>query len=86
MSKALVAPISSKGQLTLPKTVRHTLDLAEGDYVRFEPTPRGVVLTKVSLGSGPFSDDEWQALDRVARQRGRRYRSAKAFLRDLDRA
>lgn len=85
MAKAPVVHISSKGQVTLPKPIRELLHVGVGDYLRFRPVAGGVLLTKISLESEEFSDAEWNALERLAAQRGRRYKSAKAFLRDLGR-
>lgn len=85
MAKRLVATLSSKGQVTLPKPVRELLKLGLGDFIRFRPMAGGVLLTKISLDREDFSEEEWQALERLAHQRGRRYKTAKAFLRDLER-
>ena len=85
MGKGLVATISSKGQVTLPKSVRELLRLQLGDYLRFKPVAGGVLLTKISLEPEEFSEAEWRALERLTNQRGKRYKSAKAFLRDLER-
>ena len=85
MTKPLVTPISSKGQVTLPKAVREALHVADGDYVRFEQAADGVLLTKVTLEREGFSAQEWAALERAANQRGKQYKNAKTFLRDLER-
>lgn len=84
MAKELVAPISSKGQVTLPKHVRQLLHLGMGDYVRFKPMTGGVLITRISLEVEEFSEAEWKALEQLAHQRGRRYRNAKTFLKDLE--
>lgn len=85
MPKESVVPISSKGQVTLPKPVRELLHVTVGDYVRFKPIAGGVLITKISFDAEEFSDAEWKALERLANRRGRRYNSAKAFLKDLER-
>ena len=85
MAKRLVGTVSSKGQVTLPKTVRELLRIKLGDYIRFKPISGGVLLSKIILESEELSDAEWKALERLASQRGRRYKTAKAFLRDLER-
>lgn len=84
MSK-LVATLSSKGQVTLPKTVRELLHLERGDYLQFKPMAGGVLLAKISLESEDFSEAEWKTLEHLTNQRGKRYKDAKAFLRDLER-
>ena len=85
MAKRLVAALSSKGQVTLPKPVRELLRLESGDYLRFKPVVGGVLVTKIKLDAEEFTEEEWRALGRLADQRGRRYKTAKAFLRDLER-
>ena len=85
MGKPIVATVTSKGQVTLPKHVRELLRIGRGDYVRFRPTTAGILMTKIALEAEAFSQAEWKALGRLARQKGRRYTSAKAFLKDLER-
>lgn len=84
MAKEVLATISSKGQVTLPKSVRELLRVGEGDYVRFKPIASGVLLTKIRIEPEEFSQAEWKALERLASQRGRRYKGAKEFLKDLE--
>jgi len=44
-----VSRISSKGQVTIPKTIRDLLNLNEGDRVAFIEENGKVVITKASL-------------------------------------
>lgn len=44
-----VSRISSKGQVTVPKSIRQLLDLKEGDRVAFVQENGKVVITKASL-------------------------------------
>ena len=85
MAQPIVATVTSKGQVTLPKHVRELLRIHVGDSVRFKPLAGGVLMTKIALEPEEFSEAEWKALGRLASQRGRRYASAKEFLKDLDR-
>jgi antitoxin PrlF len=85
MAKPLIASLTSKGQLTLPKTVRELLRVGMGDYLRFEPRKGGVFISKLRLDAEEFTENEWQALERLANRAGRRYKTAKEFLRDLKR-
>ena len=86
MAKGFVVPVSSKGQVTLPKHVRAMLRVDLGDYVRFKPVAGGVLVTKIQLEeSEEFSEGEWRALERLANRAGRRYKNAKEFLKALDR-
>ena len=85
MPKEPVAPVSSKGQITLPKPIRELLHANVGDYIRFKPVAGGILMSKISMEAEGFSEDEWKALERLSAQKGRRYKTAKAFLKDLDR-
>jgi len=86
MAKGFIVPVSSKGQVTLPKHVREMLRVDLGDYIRFKPVAGGVLLTKIRLTeTEEFSEAEWQALERLANRAGRRYKDAKEFLKALDR-
>lgn len=86
MAKGFIVPVSSKGQVTLPKHVRQMLRVNLGDYIRFKPVAGGVLVTKIHLeGSEEFSEAEWKALERLANRTGRRYKDAKEFLKDIDR-
>jgi len=86
MAKELLATVSSKGQVTLPKPVRELLQLELGDLIRFKPAPGGILLTKIAVVEEEFSASEWRALERLASRRGRRYQTAKEFLKSLDRS
>ncbi|UUZ80482.1 AbrB/MazE/SpoVT family DNA-binding domain-containing protein [Paenibacillus sp. P26] len=44
-----VSRISSKGQVTIPKSIRDALNLSEGDRVAFVQDEGKVVITKASL-------------------------------------
>jgi AbrB family looped-hinge helix DNA binding protein len=85
MAKPLVATVSSKGQVTLPKRVRELLHLRMGDYVKFDPKAGGMWVSRVALEPEGFTEDEWRALGRLADRTGRRYKTAKGFLKDLER-
>ena len=45
----------------------------------------GVLITRIALEPEEFSEAEWKALEYLANQRGRRFKNAKAFLKDLER-
>jgi len=76
------AKVTSKGQITLPKTVRDALGLRAGDRVLFRIHDRRAVLAKVPnflslAGSVPVPPAkrgaDWSAIRRVTR--GRRAKS-----------
>jgi len=62
-----VSRISSKGQVTIPKTIRELLKLNEGDRVAFLEDNGKVVITKASLIALRELQD---ALGKEAREKG----------------
>ena len=49
VSQKYTAKITSKGQVTLPQSIRDTLALRKGDYIILEPKGNGILVTKTSL-------------------------------------
>jgi len=62
-----VSRISSKGQVTIPKSIRELLNLNEGDRVAFIEDNGKVVITKASLIALHELQD---ALSKEAREKG----------------
>jgi antitoxin PrlF len=52
--KKLTSTITSKGQITVPKKVRESLDIREGDMLIFELADDRAVIRKI-----PVVDLEW---------------------------
>lgn len=85
----IVAPVSSKGQVTLPKSVRSLLRLKPGEMVAFRIERSGrVEIVPVEVKekkADPFTAEEWSKIDRLARQRGKTFDSPQAAKRFLKR-
>ncbi|WP_425389514.1 AbrB/MazE/SpoVT family DNA-binding domain-containing protein [Ekhidna sp.] len=67
---AKVGKITSKGQTTIPKSVRDRLKLKSGDRVIYVDSEEGVLIKKLESGDIPylkFLDDslgsEWNSLE-----------------------
>lgn len=90
------ATIRSKGQITLPRDVRHALHVGEGDQVAFDVADDGTVtvrgLTTVPADQAWYWTPEWQAGERdvdtdlAAGRRGRAFHSDEEFLAALEEA
>ena len=50
----ITSKITGKGQVTIPKTIRDTLNVKEGDYISYEARDSEVAIMKV-----PKADLEW---------------------------
>lgn len=62
-----VSRISSKGQVTIPKSIRDALNLSEGDRVAFIQDEGKVVITKASLLA---LSELQEALNKDAKEQG----------------
>ena len=50
----ITSKITGKGQVTIPKTIRDTLNVKEGDYISYEARDSEITIKKV-----PKADLEW---------------------------
>lgn len=89
MSGVIMASLSSKAQLTLPKRVRELLGVREkGDRVGFlvDEKTRRVMLARIDLvpAEAPYTERELRRLLKLRKERGgRTFGSAEAFLKHL---
>lgn len=89
MQKLLPAPVSSKGQVTLPKMIREILGIdKEGDIVNFVIHQGQIVLTRgffVAPASVSFSPEELEQLRTKAKKTGKRsFRSPQTAIQFLN--
>ena len=72
-----VTSVSTRGQTIIPKMLRETYHIAEGDHIQWKPAGTGLLVERMVVRSERESEEslsaaEWSALDRlVARQRQR---------------
>ncbi|MBI2069008.1 MAG: type II toxin-antitoxin system PrlF family antitoxin [Elusimicrobia bacterium] len=83
MSNLLVAPITKKGQVTLPKAIRTVLRLNKGpDMVAFHIEKNGKVrIVGVEVKekkTSPYTASEWAKIEKLTAQKGKSFQSAKA--------
>jgi len=94
MHKAAVkarSEVRSKGQITLPVSIRKAVRLAEGDLVELEITGDGILmrpLRTIDAGQAWFWTQEWQAGERQASEEIRKkrltpHKTSNAFLSHL---
>ncbi|UJL48156.1 type II toxin-antitoxin system PrlF family antitoxin [Virgibacillus sp. NKC19-16] len=68
MYKAKSARLTSKGQITVPKTVRQALNLEEGDQIIFEVEGDGKMVVK--KGALVVFDEFADSISREAKEKG----------------
>ena len=90
MPHLVTAPLSAKGQMTLPKVVRKALNLpAEGSTVGFLVDEKAhiALVTKMTLvpAEENFSKGELRKLAKLAKEPGgKTFASMEALVRDLE--
>ena len=87
-SNVLTAPLTEKGQVTIPKSIRMLLKLEGQNIVGFRVAHGKVeiVSIEVKAASNPFTEEEWKKIERLAHQRGKVFKSAekaKEYARSL---
>lgn len=89
MTRLVTAPLSSKGQMTLPKLVRKALNLGSpGDLVGFlvDDENHTALVTKMALvpAEASFSKGELKKLLKLTKEPGgKTFSSMEALLKDL---
>lgn len=89
MTQLVTVPLSSKGQLTLPKTIRDLLGVkSKGDLVGFavDREARRIQLTRVEAVpvQEDFTPEEYAKLLRLTRKKGAKsFQTMPALIKDL---
>lgn len=77
--------LSSKGQLTVPKSLREQLNLREGQRLLLETSEGRLIIKKAQFKEvgEEFEEAEWNQLRKLASKKGKIYKTGKAFLKSL---
>jgi AbrB family looped-hinge helix DNA binding protein len=82
-----IAKLTSKGQVTIPASIRDILNLKKGSSVMFKLTEKGVSFMPCEVKPREtYSQEEWDKIERLVAERGRTYktsRGAKKHLKSL---
>jgi AbrB family looped-hinge helix DNA binding protein len=79
MSYTETAKVTSKGQVTIPSTIREILKIEPGSTVIFKVTDRGVILTPCEIIEKPvYSAREWREIGKLVAEKGKAYKTARA--------
>lgn len=91
MPRLLTIPLTSKGQITLPKAVRELLGVrSKGELVGFilDPETKRVQLTRVEAipVQEDFTPEEYKKLLELPQKKGgKRFRTMRSLIKDLKR-
>ena len=85
MDFAETAKVTSKGQVTIPATIRGILRLEPGSNVMFKVTKNGVFLSPCELIERPaYTVQEWGKIERMVAKKGKAYKTFRAAKKHLD--
>ena len=78
------AKVTSKGQVTIPSTIREILRLEPGSTVIFKVTKKGVLLSPCEIVEKPaYTAKEWNQIEKMVAERGKVYKNARSAKRHL---
>ena len=79
MNFSETAKVTSKGQVTIPSTIREILNLAPGSTVMFKVTDRGVILSPCEIiEKQVYTAKEWKKIERLIAEKGKVYKTSGA--------
>lgn len=79
MSYSETAKVTSKGQVTIPLTIRGILRLKPGSTVMFKVTDKGVILTPCEIiEKSVYTAKEWKKIEQLVAEKGKAYKNAAA--------
>jgi len=79
------AKVTSKGQVTIPSTIRDILRLEPGSTVMFKVTKNGVLLSPCEIIEKPaYTVKEWRQIEKMVAEKGKVYKTARSAKRHLE--
>lgn len=79
MNYSETAKVTSKGQVTIPSTIREILKLKPGSTVMFKVTERGIILSPCEIIEKPaYTAKEWLKIERLVAEKGKIYKTSGA--------
>ncbi len=71
------AKVTSKGQITIPSSIREILNLEPGSTVMFKVTDKGILLSPCEIKEkSPYTEEEWKKIEKLVAEKGKVYKSA----------
>ncbi len=79
MNYSEIAKVTSKGQVTIPSTIREILKLEPGSTVMFKVTAKGVTLSPCEIIEKPvYTAKEWKEIEQLVAEKGKVYKTSGA--------
>lgn len=79
------AKVTSKGQVTIPATIREILRLEQGSTIMFKVTKKGVLLSPCEMIERPtYTIQEWREIEKMVAEKGMVYKTSRSAKKHLD--
>jgi AbrB family looped-hinge helix DNA binding protein len=79
-----IARMTSKGQITVPASIRDVLNLKKGSSVIFKLTEKGVSFMPCEVKAREtYTQEEWGKIERLVAERGRTYKTSRGAKKHL---
>jgi AbrB family looped-hinge helix DNA binding protein len=84
MEIAETSRMTSKGQVTVPASIRDILNLKKGSSVMFKLTEKGVLFMPCEVKPREtYTQEEWGKIERLVAERGKTYRTSRGARKHL---
>jgi AbrB family looped-hinge helix DNA binding protein len=78
------AKLTSKGQVTIPVSIRDILNLRKGSSVMFKLTEKGVSFMPCEVKAREtYTQEEWGKIERLVAERGKTYKTSSGARKHL---
>lgn len=85
MNYSETAKVTSKGQVTIPSTIRDILMLEPGSTVMFKVTDKGVLLSPCEIIEKPvYTTKEWKKIEKLVAEKGKVYKTTKSAKKHIN--
>lgn len=85
MNYSETAKVTSKGQVTIPSTIRDILMLEPGLTVMFKVTDKGVLLSPCEIIEKPvYATKEWKKIEKLVAEKGKVYKTTKSAKKHIN--
>ena len=85
MGIAETAKVTSKGQVTIPLSIREILRLEPGSTVMFKVTDKGIILSPCEIIEKPaYTTTEWKKIERMVAEKGKIYKTSSSAKKHIE--